>query len=136
MALMNWNESLSVNVFELDEQHKDLINIINQIHESVANGLGNETLVPLVAGLVRYTETHFADEERFMRSFNYPDLPAHTIEHRDIRSKVLAVRDRFNYSQAILTGELMDFLLEWLVRHIRGADLKYAHAYVRHKLNI
>ncbi len=42
MALIDWDKSLSVNVEEIDQQHKKLIAMINELNEAMRNGKGKE----------------------------------------------------------------------------------------------
>ena len=59
MALINWNESLSVNVKEIDLQHKKLIDMNNELNEAMKLGKGKDALGKIVNGLISYTATHF-----------------------------------------------------------------------------
>lgn len=134
MSLLIWNKSLTVNVHELDEQHKGLVDMLNQLHEAVEQNRAKAAVEPLIAGLTQYTATHFAEEERFMLTFRYADYAAHKLEHEEFTRRVLELRDRFECGQAIAPDHVMSFLIEWLVRHILGSDKKFAHAYERRNL--
>jgi hemerythrin len=59
MALITWNDSLSVKVAEIDEQHKKLIAMINELNDAMRLGKGKDVLGKIVNGLVTYTTTHF-----------------------------------------------------------------------------
>ncbi len=44
MPILQWNQSVSVNDADIDGQHKKLIDMINNLHDSMGQGKGKETL--------------------------------------------------------------------------------------------
>lgn len=63
MALIEWNDSLSVGISSIDRQHAVLIKLTNQC-ESVSGGDDDAlTLRQIIPGLTDYTVVHFTDEE-------------------------------------------------------------------------
>lgn len=125
MALMEWNPALSVNVKQFDDQHKKLVNMVNDLHDAMKIGKGNEVLGKILAGLITYTASHFADEERLMGTHAYPAIYAHKAEHEKLVKQVLELQQKFKAGQPILTSNVMTFLKDWLVKHIQGEDKKY-----------
>ncbi len=77
MALMQWNDSLSVNIKEVDDQHKKLVAIINELHDAMRAGSGNAVLGNIFSKLTQYVASHFATEEKLMSTHNYPGYLAH-----------------------------------------------------------
>jgi hemerythrin-like metal-binding protein len=126
MAFIKWNDTLSVKVGELDGQHQTLIAMINQLHDAMAQGKGKDTVSSIVKGLVSYAGAHFALEERLFDKFKYPDAASHKQEHAAFVQKVLDFQEKFNKGALTLTLEVMNFLKDWLVRHIQGTDQKYS----------
>ncbi|MGD1098576.1 MAG: hemerythrin domain-containing protein, partial [Bryobacteraceae bacterium] len=63
---VTWNDSWLVGVREIDAQHKNLVSILNQLHEAAMQGHGNDVLGKILDSLVRYTTAHFAAEERLI----------------------------------------------------------------------
>lgn len=126
MAMIIWNDSLSVNVAELDQQHKKLIAMINELHEAMKSGKGKEVLGRIVNGLISYTATHFQTEEKYFAQFGYPDADNHKKEHVAFVQKVTDFKNGFEKKQLTLTVEVMNFLSDWLKTHIMGTDKKYA----------
>ena len=60
MALMNWDDSYSVNIQAFDEQHRYLFGLLNRLHAAMKAGKSNAVMGPTLNELVRYVETHFA----------------------------------------------------------------------------
>lgn len=127
MALITWNDSLSVNVAEIDQQHKKLINMINELNDAMRAGKGKDVLGKIVTNLISYTETHFKTEEKYFAQFNYPDTDNHKREHAAFVQKVTGFKNGFEEKRLTLTIEVMNFLSDWLKNHIMGTDKKYSH---------
>ena len=126
MALINWNDSLSVNVAELDEQHKQLIRLINEFCDAVTQKRSKEAQVILLGGLAAYTKTHFATEERYFARFGYPGAAAHRKEHDELVQQVADIRRRVEEGRLVVSIEILNFLTRWLNEHILGSDKQYS----------
>lgn len=125
MALIEWNNDMSVNVVEIDNQHKKLVSMINELNDAMAKGKGKEAIGKIINGLVSYATTHFATEEKYFDMFKYPGSLSHKKEHADFVKKVGEFQDGFNKGSLALTIEVMRFLKDWLTHHILGSDKKY-----------
>ena len=126
MALINWSDSLSVNVNEIDLQHRKLIDMINELNEAMKIGKGKDSLGKILNGLISYTATHFKTEEQFFDKFGYPDTVNHKKEHVAFVKKVTDFQDGFEKKNLAVTMEVMNFLSDWLRNHIKGTDKKYS----------
>ncbi len=126
MALITWNDTLSVNVAEIDRQHRNLIAIINELNDAMRLGKGKDVLGKIVNSLISYTATHFKTEENYFAQFGYPDTEDHKKEHAAFVQKVLSFKEGFEKRELSLTIDVMSFLSDWLKNHIMGTDKKYA----------
>ncbi|HEY3324528.1 MAG TPA: bacteriohemerythrin [Planctomycetota bacterium] len=125
MPIITWDESLSVGVAELDNQHKKLIDIINTLHDAMAKGQGGVVLNKTFSALVQYTRQHFTTEERYFERFKYPASTSHRAEHEDLTVQVLDLKERFESGRTMLSIQTMNFLKDWLQNHIRKSDKQY-----------
>ncbi len=125
MALITWNSNYSVKVKQFDDQHKKLIGMVNDLHDSMKVGKGKEALEKILSGLIQYTSTHFSDEERLMKQHNYPGFEQHKKEHNLLVIQVLELQKNFHDGKAILTQSVMTFLKDWLQKHILSEDKNY-----------
>ena len=94
MVLMEWDDRLSVGVASIDDQHKQLIKLVNTLYQALQNGQGNEVLCQTYADLVDYTLTHFSHEEAMMREAGYPGAVDHCRQHADLRMRTLQLQDK------------------------------------------
>jgi len=125
-AFYHWNDAYSVHIGVIDTQHKNLVSMISELHEAMAAGKGKDKLGPILLKLIKYTQAHFATEERLMETRGYPDFPAHKAEHENLTDTVMDFHRRFQANEVGMTVEVMDFLANWLINHIQGSDKKYA----------
>lgn len=126
VALINWNDSFSVKISEVDQQHKTLIAMVNELHDAMKVGKGRDALGKIVEKLINYSTTHFSLEEKYFAQFDYPDQEKHVQEHEDFIQKVAEFKDGFERRNLTLSVEVMKFLSDWLKSHILGADMKYS----------
>jgi len=125
MALITWSETLSVNIKEIDEQHKKIVGMVNELHSAMGAGKGKEMLGPILSGLVDYTKTHFDTEEKYMQKFGYPQYPMHKTEHDTLTKQVMDLNTQYQTGKAVITVTIMNFLKDWLSKHIQETDKKY-----------
>jgi len=126
MDFMAWTSDMSVGVMVLDEDHKKLVGIINQLHFGISAGHSREILEAVLDQLVDYTKFHFAREEELFARTNYLDAPTHKLEHDHFVRQIMDLQERANKAPvSMLNMELMGFLRHWLVAHIQGSDKKY-----------
>jgi hemerythrin len=125
MSLISWNKNYSVGVEEMDIQHKQLLLIMNNLNEAILAGKGQDALKETFIDLADYTVHHFGDEERMLRDNGYSDLEAHIKEHRELEKKVGDYRHMLETGGNPVSSDILDFLKEWLIKHILKMDKKY-----------
>lgn len=122
--LIQWREALEVGHPMIDADHKVLVGMLNSLLEAVLDDRGNEILAQTLDGLVVYTRTHFAREEKEMRERNYPEMVAHVHEHAQFIREVAEFQVKFTAGDTTLSLGLTKFLRVWLIDHILTVDKK------------
>ena len=125
MTLITWKETYSLNVEEVDNQHKKLVELINDLHGAMISGKAKESLGKILSALIDYTLYHFATEEKFFDQYEYPDSNSHKKQHQDLVQQVAALQQKFEAGEKVLTIDVMNFLRDWLNDHILGSDKKF-----------
>jgi hemerythrin len=121
-----WTSEMGVGVVALDDDHKKLIGIINQLHFEMEESHDKKVLGAVLDQLVEYSKSHFAREESLLFQADYPDAPEHKMEHERFIREITDLRERFaSAPAATLDIELIGFLHNWLDTHVQGADKKY-----------
>jgi len=126
MPIIFWNDSYSVKVKEIDNQHIKLIDIINELHDKMKEGKGREILEKVLNGLVEYTIFHFSYEEEIFIRHNYPEFRTHASKHVELINQVKNYVKKFESGNSVSTVDLMNFLKDWLLTHIMETDKKYS----------
>ncbi|WP_158219951.1 bacteriohemerythrin [Ideonella sp. A 288] len=111
--------SHEVGVPEVDQQHRQLVLLVEGLNRAVKDGDGAEAIRTRFDELVLYTRFHFATEERLMGAAHYPALARHTQAHAQLLADVVRHRQRLNQG-----GELvaLQTIKDWLMDHIVGED--------------
>lgn len=124
MPLMEWDDKLSVGVMQIDNEHKQLIKMVNELHDAIRANHGKEVLGKVLDGLIAYTGAHFGHEESEMKRTAYPQASTHVAEHQALVKKVLEIHAAYKAGKhAVLGMETLAFLRDWLVKHIKGTDM-------------
>lgn len=123
MAFINWSDKLSVKVEIIDEQHKVLIGIINDLQEAMQAGRGKAIMNDVLIRLVDYIKMHFSMEEKLMAEYHYPDRIRHESQHFALTSQVGQLYVKVREEKMMVTIETMDFLKNWLNNHILQTDM-------------
>jgi hemerythrin-like metal-binding protein len=125
MGFMEWNEKFITGVREADEQHKRLVDLINELYDAMSQGKGSEVIDKILYELAKYADYHFKTEEGLMSKYGYPELEQHKREHEAFTKKVQEFIESRKGGSLTLTMKVMNFLKEWLTNHILGTDKKY-----------
>ena len=126
MALFDWKDIYSVNVGEIDKQHRILIDTLNELYEAMLARKSDEILSETIKTLVNYTDFHFSFEENYMRTYNYADYPEHKKAHDNFVARVKDFQQQLAEGKLMLSMEIMNFLKDWLKNHIMVTDKKYS----------
>ena len=117
---------MSVKVSSIDMQHQKWIGMINDLHEAMKQGKGNAVMGKILQGIVDYTRTHFATEEKYFKQYDYPETEEHIKIHHAFIDKVTQLQMDFNKGGFGISIKTMDMLKDWLVNHIKVVDKKYS----------
>ena len=127
MALITWKNDYSVNIAIIDQQHKKLVELINELHDAMLNKQTKETTGIIIDELIKYTDSHFSTEEKYFEQFNYPDTVNHKRVHNNFVNKVVSFKKDFENGKVLISMEIINYLKEWLLKHILVTDKKYTN---------
>lgn len=122
MALFEWNSSYETGIQIIDEQHKQLVEILSNLFESMRVGLGFKQIQHTIMELKDYTITHFSEEERYMKEINYPNYVEHVEVHKYFIENVEDFAKKYENGEIAISLQILDFLKNWLVNHILTVD--------------
>ena len=122
MAVLDWTSDLDTGVYEIDLQHRSLVNIANQLHDAIKAGRAGRTIEWMLEELALYTRFHFDTEESYIRRYWLDGLQAHRIEHAELLSAIKRFRRKLKAGDERVQDDVLVFLSGWLEKHLRGAD--------------
>jgi len=125
MPAWSWNNSFSVSDELMDEHHKKIFNIINDLHELLENDFDELRYISILNDLKEYSLYHFSAEENLLEKLNYPKLMIQKIQHEIFTDKLTAFINKYDLNQEIMSLKMMSFLKEWLIKHILELDMDY-----------
>ncbi|MBF0612449.1 MAG: hemerythrin family protein [Magnetococcales bacterium] len=120
MVQMEWSDKLSVGVTLIDEDHKKLVAMVNELFSACFAGVGDEVVTSILAKVIDYTHYHFSREEALLRELNSPDLEKQMKEHSYLIQQVTAISQQ---GATALSEEVLLFLRDWLTHHILETDM-------------
>jgi hemerythrin len=134
LEMIEWNEKYSVNVSEIDEEHKKLIEIINKVIVARQHNNDPKEVSEILGEIARFALNHFKTEETYMIKFEYPEFKSHKKEHHDFSMKAVDYCNRVIKGDYQITDDLLEYLQQWLVQHIQETDKKYTNCFNKNGL--
>jgi hemerythrin-like metal-binding protein len=124
--VVQWQNSYSVGIKPIDEQHMELINLTNKLFRSCMSGheRSNSMFLDTIHEAVEYTGYHFGTEERMMERIHYPDYAKHKQEHTDFVREVYIKVEEFKSGKMLTSLHFVYFLRDWVLHHIAVCDKK------------
>lgn len=119
-----WSKTLSVDVDEIDEDHRRLVDLFNILNHSVVEGDASNDIDAVFEELINCTVWHFSHEERLMLKYGYEGIGEHKTEHQELISNVMALQQKFLHEGKKLSSDDIEFLEHWLTEHILVADME------------
>jgi hemerythrin len=127
-VFFKWSPDYSVGIKTIDDQHQELVNILNRLFVAVSKREGDKVIAGILDALMGYTKEHFALEERLMQQAKYKDLEAHKLEHKKLIEQLDQLCKKHLVEEKPIYFEMLAFLKTWLREHIQGVDTKYSAA--------
>jgi len=123
-----WDSSLETGYLRVDNQHRELVEALNNIIDASKRGKGSQEILKTVAFLTDYTVMHFSTEEMLMEQFKYPEFQFHKNEHDLFKDIVAKLNKKLEHEGP--TEELIDYITKligkWLMHHIKEVDFQMA----------
>ncbi len=133
--LIQWRKVFETGIPRIDEQHRRLIGIINQVADIKTRGGGRKDLVAALKDCVDYTRYHFLDEEKLQQEIGYDACAEHQVMHRNLVREIVDMLTRLKDGEVVSSEELLAFLKDWFTGHILKEDKKLASRFEAWKEN-
>ena len=135
MSFVTWDDGWNIGIKVVDNDHRKLFELINGLYAATVRGHDRKAVTKAFAGLESYVQIHFRREEQMLEKVKYDDLSAHKVQHRIFIEKLASARADFESEpDATVSTEFLGFLRDWLVKHIKAVDTRYAPTVKRKNL--
>jgi hemerythrin len=126
MGLADWDDSYSVGIKKLDDQHKRLFEIINEMNNLTLKKTSSVIFRDVLEKLMEYIIYHFYAEEEFLKKHGYPQFDAHRREHEVMRNQVKGYYTKCVNEDFTRVNMVLEELIDWLHNHLGNSDNQYA----------
>ncbi|MHC1690311.1 MAG: bacteriohemerythrin [Bacteroidales bacterium] len=125
MKRIIWTNELSIGNIIIDNEHKKLISVIDDLVDLVELNGSREKFAEILSKMTDYVLIHLRKEEKYMMKFGYPKLKEHIQYHRDYNYKVAVYNIELLGSNPPDPKEIIEYLEEWWENHILNFDMDY-----------
>ena len=125
-----WDPALETGDPTVDEQHRQLYELVNEMNDTVASGRSDELIAASFGRIIEYARSHFAYEEALMERIGYPGIETQMWQHREFAKEVELLWSEILSGDRVSPGGLVDFMKEWLSYHVDQEDRKIG-AFIR-----
>ena len=125
MARINWDQNYNTGIDYIDEQHQGLLNILNDLHDTLLLGKGSRDVKDTIDRLKNYANIHFKSEEDLFEKYKYPAAEKHINEHEYFIRKVEEFKADLENKKITVLFDMINFLKDWIIVHILASDQDY-----------
>ena len=131
---LEWDESLSVGIPEIDVEHQCFIRLINELNEAISSRMGLEEIRKRMRLILEDAASHFAHEEALFKEWEYPEVAEHAIKHEQVIIAMNKIIGSFEHDS--MEYELVEAAMDIkaaLIEHLLSEDMKYRDYYQQNK---
>jgi len=132
--LIQWTEKYATGVEEIDDQHREIFNQLNRLHDAITSGLGKEVIGDILDFAHEYASSHFAFEEQCMEKYQCPVAKKNKEAHKQFISSIEEIQHHVaqDHDEASVL-ELYHDLKEWIQSHILKVDTQIRSCAANHQ---
>lgn len=119
-----WDESLNIGIDTIDEQHRYLVDLINDLFEVVSKKKGTREVARLIKATDAYAKVHFRAEELMMQRYGYTGLHRQEQQHHAFETKIREFYEELHDNPLVAQFDVLSYLRDWLIQHIRVEDMQ------------
>lgn len=126
MPIIEWNESMSVGVRMLDQEHKHLVDVLNNLSEAIEKGAAHKNFSVILEEFVSYANNHSQHEESLFSNSAYPDATFHKNEHDRLKQIIYDFQRKYQKAPSDeIIHEFFAFTKDLFMNHALQTDMGY-----------
>ncbi len=122
---IHWQLKIETGITQIDDEHRVLVSVYNEILAEFRSGSSQVQLLRGIRAIIRQTQEHFESEEKIMDVSEYPYLPCHSKEHKDLVDRLNRLVVVISDGRQEVDEMVLSFVKEWLVNHILESDVRF-----------
>ncbi len=123
---IRWNDSLSVGVPEIDQEHRQFVARVNELNRAIIECRDKAAVERLLDLMLMEASHHFWHEQRLLTEWKYPQCAAHAAKHAQLTAQFDRVMKEFEQADVSFTWALKGLhIKQLLVDHLLKEDMKY-----------
>ncbi|NNF40283.1 MAG: hemerythrin family protein [Woeseiaceae bacterium] len=124
MSLLKWKTEYSVGIPSMDDEHREMIELINGVYDKLGDGADEAAIESCLEEIFSAISMHFALEERIMRDSHYDEYEAHKEDHEDLLDEIRDLMDGFATDPQEGSRLLDARLSDWFAKHFASFDAR------------
>jgi hemerythrin-like metal-binding protein len=124
-AFFPWGPEMDMPLELFNEQHKRLVQMVNDLYKALLHGRGNEEVLVVIDALLNYTQYHFGAEEKNFEAYKFPGADNHCIIHQNFIQQIMHLRDQYFQGKKTVALQTLRLARSWLFEHIMVCDREY-----------
>jgi hemerythrin-like metal-binding protein len=125
MSLIEWRKEFETGIADVDHEHRELVDLINELHETLRVDADRDTISNFLGEVLARISAHFALEETVMRKHRYDEYEAHKAEHEKLLDEIRDIMDAHEASDsADYQSTLSTTIRDWFVNHFKNKDAR------------
>ena len=124
MALIEWKDEYRVGVPAVDEEHRELIELINTLYDNMQASPREPDVMEFLGEIYARIASHVALEELLMRRNDYDEYGEHKREHESLLDEIRDIMDDYEDGKLLDDAELARRLDAWFSEHFRTKDAR------------
>lgn len=124
MTLIKWRDELKIGIDDVDDEHRELIELINGLHDVMQVGADQVQVVDLLGEIYAQIASHFEHEEKIMRETHYADYAIHKEDHETLLDDLKDIMDEVEADGSFDAVQLSADLNRWFTDHFVEFDAK------------
>lgn len=133
IIFIEWEDTLSVGIDSIDNQHRHLIDLINNLYTTVISSNSHLIIGPLLIELLEYVYIHILTEEAYFDKYQFPDKIAHSRLHTEFIHRIYTLQEHLSNANKPITIDDIKLIKDWFILHIMKQDIVYA-TFIKNKL--
>ena len=124
MSLLQWKSEYSIGIASIDDEHREMIDLINLIYSELASDADVVQIDECLGDIFSAISMHFALEERMMRGCGFEEYEAHKDDHEELLEQIRDLMDDFTDNAEIGAERLSRRLNDWFADHFSTFDAR------------